>query len=175
MTLLPLSSLWITSQILSALSFLFIAWSFQNRNRRDVLRVMFVGAFLNGLHFICLQKLSAAGNIFIIMVAMSLAQRDIKNRLSLQLSFAAVFALMTAITFMGVSSLLSFLASVLSTTGMFTPTERKMRFILLFATSTWIIHNAYIFSPIATLKEGVILLSSIVGFVRLDIGRDKTI
>lgn len=166
---------WLLSQLLSFCAFLLIVASFQLRKRGQILLCLLLGALLNGTHFILLRQLSAGLDILVIMVALVLARESRDLSLRFPIAFIGIFTVITVATWHGGPSLLSWLASVLSVLGMFSQDNRRMRRTLGAASSVWVVHNAIVGSPVATLKELVILISAVVGYQRNEASTQKNI
>ncbi len=74
--------------------------------------------------------------------------------------------LLALCTYGGGLSVLSCLGAVLGTIGSFCAEDRRLRQVMMGATTTWLVHNMLAGSPTAVLMEGLFLVSNLLGYYR---------
>lgn len=152
------------SQILASLALLADLISFQIRGRAGVLACFGVGGLLYSVHFILLDRWSAAAIGFLasirFLVAMFTSSR------TLMWLFVALVGITTYLTYQGPISLLPCLGSICGTIASFQPHDRAVRLMLLPASGAWLLHNVIVGTPGGVAAELLALANNIVGLYR---------
>jgi len=85
--------------------------------------------------------------------------------------FIAASLVIAAATFHGALSVLSCLGSIFGTIGSFCEDDKRLRQMLLVATSLWLLHNVLAGTPTAVLMEALFIASNLLGYYRYYSGR----
>lgn len=162
-------SLFVFSQILAALAFLFGMASFQFKPRKTVLICIFFCAIFNASHFLVLERYAAGTLIFINALRFLVAAFFPSQRwmwVFIGLSFVSF-----VFTWQDWVSLLGLAATLIGTVGTFKHTDREVRIYLMWVSAFWVLHNLLVGSPVAMLMEGCFLLSNYWGLRRFYLAR----
>jgi len=162
--MLPLTPLFIISQILMFISFGITLVAFQLK-KPSIFRIFFVvSSIFTAAHFILLGAYTAA---IIVLISGSRWLASLFTKQKIFIAIFMVLAVVAAIlTWDSWISLLPLAASLLGTLASFNTKEAHTRKILLGATSLWILHNTLVFTPVGIFAEGVFLVSNTVGYLR---------
>jgi len=138
--------------------------AFQFRARPAILRSWSISAALNGAHFLLLDVPGAATLAFVTSLRFLVASFTGDRRVM------AVFMALTAAGFLATFTrpvgFLALVATLLGTWASFQPGDRTVRATLAICASLWVVHNAVVGSPVATLMELAFLASNAVGWRR---------
>ncbi len=152
------------SQLLVVIAIGFDLLSFQFKHRRQIIACLVVSCLLVALHFALLGHWTATG------LGMVAAVRFIASYCTTSKKMMAFFLVLTlliaAITFNGMLSVIGCLGSLFGTVGSFCQDDKRLRQVLLVATSLWLIHNILAGSPTAVLLETVFIGSNLLGYYR---------
>lgn len=153
------------SQVFAALAFLCGTYSYQLSDRKKVLLCWSLCALLNSLHFVILGALTPCVITLITGSRFFLAQRT--NSVGIFLFF--IFASLSAgyLTYEKPINLIPIGTSLIGTTAVFYGSNAMLRLGLGICSTMWLYHNIVVGSPMASLMEGVFLLSNLIGYIRL--------
>lgn len=165
-------STFILSQLLAALAFAAGLAAFQFRARPAILRCWSLCAALNGVHFLLLGVPGAATLAAMISVRFLIASFTSDRRIMVFFMILAVVGFLA--TFTRPVGFLALASTLLGTWASFQPSDRTVRATLAICASLWVVHNAIIGSPVATLMELAFLASNAVGWRRFH-GRAKMV
>lgn len=128
-------------------------------------------AILISLHFVLLEKWTAAGLTFlgVIRFATSYHTTSIKVRNF----FLGASVVISIVTFQGFLSVLSCFATIFSTMASFHKEDQRLRQFMILSTSLWIIHNFIAWTPVAIVMEVLFVSSNLVGYYRFYIKKKK--
>lgn len=160
-------SFFIASQILVGLASLFDIASFQFENRKKLLATLFISGLLIATHFALLAEWTAAC-LMLIGACRYLAGMFISDP-RMKWLFYMVTLLATALTFSGITSSLSCIASLLHTKASFSHNDKLMRWLMLIGTAVWGVHDIIVGSPVAVLMDVLFIISSVIGYYRIHI------
>jgi hypothetical protein len=158
------------SQILAALAFAAGLAAFQFRARPSILRSWSLCAALNGAHFLLLGVPGAATLAAMISVRFLIASFTSDRRIMAFFMILAVAGFLA--TFTRPVGFLALASTLLGTWASFQPNDRTVRATLAVCASLWVVHNAIIGSPVATVMELSFLASNAIGWRRFH-GRAK--
>jgi len=162
-------SLFLTSQILAGLAFVFGMASFQFKPRKTVLLCIFFCAIFNASHFLVLERYGAGTLIFINSLRFLVAAFIPSQRwMWLFIGFSLIGF---AFTWTDIVSLLGLAATLIGTVGTFKQTDREVRLYLMWVSAFWVVHNLLVGSPVAMLMEACFLLSNYWGWRRFYVGK----
>jgi hypothetical protein len=157
--------MFLLSQFLAFLSFLSGAFAFQLKERKTVLMFWAGSAFLNSLHFLCLERYTSSVITLIIAARFLLAGRS--SEMWKFYFFMAAQLLAGYLTFSGPLSYYPVAASVVGTISVFLLSNANMRIGLAVCSLIWIAHNYQAGTPVGMLSEVIFLVSNAIGFLRL--------
>jgi len=157
-------SLFVISQILAGLAFLFGMASFQFKLRKTVLLCIFFCAIFNASHFLVLERYGAGTLIFINSLRFLVAA-FIPSRRWMWV-FIGLSLISFAFTWTDVVSLLALTATMIGTVGTFKQSDREVRLYLMWVSAFWVLHNLLVNSPVAMLMEACFLLSNFIAWKR---------
>lgn len=157
-------SVFYVSQLLVGVAICFDLLSFQFKERRRILACLIVSCLLVATHFALLGYWTAAG--LGLLAALRFIASFFTTSKKIMVVFACTSVLVAVITFHGALSILSCLGSVFGTIGSFCKEDKRLRQVLLVATSLWLVHNFLAGSPTAVLMEALFIGSNLVGYYR---------
>jgi Bacterial inner membrane protein len=163
-------STFLLSQLLVALAFAAGLAAFQFRARPAILRSWSLCAALNGAHFLLLGVPGAATLAAMISVRFLVASFTRDRRV--MVFFMILSATGFLATYTRPVGLLALAATLLGTWASFQPNDRTVRATLAICASLWVLHNAIVGSPVATVMELAFLASNAIGWRRFH-GRAK--
>lgn len=154
----------ILSQVLVAIAIGFDLMSFQFKERQKIVTCLFFAGTLISSHFILLEQWTAASLMVIATIRYLVSVFSTSPKLKYFFCGASMVA--TAVTFSGVVSLVSGLASVIQTAAAFNQDDRRLRELMIVGTALWLIHNYLVGSPTAVLMEALFISSNLIGYYR---------
>ncbi len=152
------------SQLLVGVAIGFDLLSFQFKERRRIIACLVISCLLVASHFALLGYWTATG--LGLLAALRFAASLLTTSKTLMAVFIGASLVIAAVTFHGMLSILSCLGSICGTIGSFSRTDKRLRQLMLLATSLWLVHNVLAGSPTAVLMEGVFISSNLVGYYR---------
>ncbi|WP_122031994.1 YgjV family protein [Aliivibrio sp. EL58] len=158
-------SFFIISQILVGLAALFDIASFQFTNRKILLLALSISALLIAAHFALLEEWTAAC-LLVIGASRYFAGIFISDP-RMKWLFYFVTVLGTILTFNGITSVLSCIASLFHTEASFMRNDKLMRWLMVFGTVVWGAHDIIVGSPVAVLIDILFIISSAIGYYRI--------
>lgn len=167
---MPDMSTFLLSQLLAALAFAAGLAAFQFRARPAILRSWSLCAALNGAHFLLLGVPGAATLAGMISVRFLIASFTSDRRIMVFFMILAVVGFL--VTYTRLVGFLALASTLLGTWASFQANDRTVRATLAVCASLWVVHNAIIGSPVATLMELAFLASNAIGWRRFH-GRAK--
>lgn len=162
-------SLFVASQILVGLAALFDIASFQFKNRKTLLSLLCISALLIASHFVLLKEWTAA--CLLVVGAVRYFTGIFTENPKVRWFFYFVTLLGTALTFNGITSMLSCMGSLFRTSASFSRNDKFMRLVMVLGTVIWVIHDVLVGSPVAVLLDILFIVSSYIGYYRI-YGRD---
>jgi hypothetical protein len=157
--------MFIISQVIIFLSFLVGIIANQAQSRSNILRIWSVAALLSCIHFFVLGEYVAATFVFVTFLRFVIS--SITTNIRWMFVFFVVASFNLYINYSEMHHILSFLATIIGTIGSFQKNVYAVRVGMFAASSTWIIHNLIVFSPVAVLMEFFFIVSNVIGTYRL--------
>ncbi|GIC78999.1 YgjV family protein [Moritella sp. F3] len=157
-------SLFFISQVLVAIAICFDLMSFQFKERQKIVACLFCAGVLISSHFILLEQWTAASLMVIATVRYLVSIFSTSPKLKYLFGSASLIA--TVLTYSGLISVLSFLASSFQTVAAFNKDDKRLRELMVVGTSLWLVHNYLIGSPTAVIMEALFITSNLVGYYR---------
>lgn len=153
------------SQIIASISFCSDLVAFYLPKRVYVLRTLAFSTFLLSLHFLLLDKYSAAAMMLLACIRFLVATRSTDRRLVYFFLIAALVS--CALTWQGIADLLPLGGSLMLTFAAFQINDSRLRLFTLMGSLFWIANNIVAHSPVAILMETTFFLSTLVSLLRL--------
>ncbi len=153
------------SQLFATGTFVCDLISWQCRDRTRVLAVLVVSAVFYALHFALLHAWSGAA-LAAFSALRFFAARKFPGHNALVAVFVTVTVILTAATYGGYPSLIACMGGVCGTIAAFQREGKRLRLMMMGATTLWLLYNLCLKSPVGTLLEASFLLSNIVGYRR---------
>lgn len=157
-------SVFVISQILVAIAIMFDLLSFQFKDRRKIVSCLFCAGILISAHFALLEQWTATS--LMVIATIRYLTSIFSTSVKLMFTFAIGSMLATVITYSGITSVLSGIASIFQTAAAFNRDDRRLRELMIVGTSFWLIHNYLIGSPTAVLMESLFICSNLIGYYR---------
>ena len=154
----------IVSQILVFFALIFDFVGMQFKARKKIILFLGISASLISAHYFFLGKI-AAGIIIIISLVRYITCYFTTNKKYLYL-FILLSTLTLIFTYRETFDLIIYFGILSIIVGNFQSEEMKLRKIMMVGTSTLIIYNIIIFSPMGAIVEGSLLISNIIGYYR---------
>lgn len=98
-----------------------------------------------------------------------------KSTLIFQILFGALFVTLGALSWQGPISIFVILAKLISSVSLGIKTPRTIRFLNLISNPCWLVYNLYMGSVAGIITDSLVLASTIIAVVRLDILKKKEI
>ena len=157
-------TIFMISQILVATAIIFDLLSFQFKNRKYILLCLISASILISLHFLLLEKWTAAALMMVAFLRFSTSY--FTTSLKARNFFILLSILVSIITFQNFLSIISCIAAIFGTLASFHKEDRQLRQLMVLGSSFWILHNALVFSPVAVIMETIFLSSNLIGYYR---------
>jgi hypothetical protein len=164
-----LTTFFIISQVLVFIAMIFDFLSLQFKKRQHIFLNLIVSASLISVHYFLLNKV-AAGVIIFFSVIRFITCYFTTNKKFLY-GFIALNTISLFFTYMEVFDLIIYFGLLFIIVGNFQEDTKRMRQLMMIGTSTLIVYNFIIFSPMAVVVEASFLISNIIGYYRHHIRR----
>ena len=138
--------------------------SFQLKSRVAILLLLTLSCVFLTIHYVLLDSAAAAIVVGISAIRFFVASRT--QHVAVALSFLAASIIGTLATWRIPADVLVLLGGALANTASFADTDKKLRLIMMLATSCFLVYNALIFSPVGILVEISFLSSNFLGYYR---------
>jgi hypothetical protein len=163
-------SAFVLSQIFALISFVFDLASFQCRDRTHTLLLLSIAQAFAGAHFFLLDA-TTAGTILLLSSTRFFIGIFTTKKLVMYI-FIALILVVGFITVGQAYDLLPVVGGILGTLGAFSSNKKRMRQFFMGGTSTAIIFNILIFSPVAIVSELFFLSSNLLSYWRFYIRKN---
>ena len=164
-------STFLISQILVTLAIGFDLFSFQLKQREKMLVCFMSAATLIAIHFLLLEKWTAAALSFLAVARFITSY--FTTSIVVRNTFITLSLIIGIVTFHGGLSVLSTLGAIFGTMSAFEKNDKQLRQLMMVATSFWIIHNTLALTPVAVVMELLFISSNAVGYYRFYIKKRK--
>lgn len=152
------------SQILVAIAICFDLMSFQFKERKKIVTCLFFAGTLISSHFILLEQWTAASLMLIATVRYLVSVFSTSAKL--KYLFCGVSIISTSVTYTGLVSVVSCVASLFQTVAAFNKDDRRLRELMIIGTALWLVHNYMVGSPTAVVMEVLFISSNLIGYYR---------
>lgn len=157
-------SSFLLSQILVSIAICTDILSFQFKDRKKIVGCLLVSTLLISAHFMLLEHWTAAG--LGLVAAVRFATSLFTSSKKMMGLFICSAVIITACSFEGLLSILSCWGAIFGTAAAFCREDKRLRQLMLVATSFWVVHNYIAGSPGAVLMELLFISSNLVGYYR---------
>ena len=157
-------SSFLLSQILVSIAICTDILSFQFKDRKKIVGCLLVSTLLISAHFMLLEHWTAAG--LGLVAAVRFATSLFTSSKKMMGLFICSAVIITACSFEGLLSILSCGGAIFGTAAAFCREDKRLRQLMLVATSFWVVHNYIAGSPGAVLMELLFISSNLVGYYR---------
>ncbi|MGL6261936.1 YgjV family protein [Vibrio sp. WXL210] len=154
----------ILSQVLVAIAIGFDLMSFQFKDRKKIVTCLFFAGLFISSHFFLLEQYTAASLMVIATIRYLVSAFSTSNKLKYVFCTGSIIS--SVVTYSGIISIISCLASVFQTVAAFSKNDRRLREYMIVGTTFWLIHNYAIGSPTAVLMEVLFITSNLLGYYR---------
>lgn len=163
-SMLEITPLFIISQILMLISFFITLSAFQMK-KSITFRILFViSAIFAGSHFLLLGATTAGVLVFLNGLRWFIS--IFTKHKAFVVIFIILIGVTSILTWHSWISIFAVTGGLLGTLASFNKNEQDTRKILLGATSSWIIHNSLILTPVGIITESILFISNIIGYWR---------
>ena len=162
--MIELNTYFILSQIFMFCAMITDFLSFQYKKREHTLLLFAASAALISLHYFFLNKVAAGVIVFFSVIRFITCYFTTEKRIMyffLLLNTSSLF-----FTYRELIDLIAYSASCIIVVGNFQKDNRLMRKIMMFGTSTFVLYNIIILSPMGIAVEGLFLCSNFLGYYR---------
>ncbi len=152
------------SQVLIGIAFITDFLSFQFKDRKKIILLLFISVILISSHYFLLGKTTAGILTTISLLRFSIAYFSTKKVWMFVLLGLTLLGF--AFTYAEPISFIVLLGLMLITIGTFQGKDQNLRKIMMSGTVLMVIYNALIFSPMAVFLESAFLISNLIGYYR---------
>ena len=171
-----MTATYILSQLFIVIECILLATSYQSKSRKKIVLFNLFSLISAGISYMLLSAYSGFAMIIIAIIRNIIFILDEKKNgkrntngkndyiilaFLLFLSFIAAF-----FTFRGILSMLSVVASTLYTISVWQKNTKVYKVLGIPIATLWMLYNIYIFSILGIILETIILISSIIGYVK---------
>ncbi len=167
---------YILSQVFIIISYILLAFTYQTKNRTNILIFSFGSLIMTGLSYVFLSAYSGLAMVVVAIIRNIIFIIDEKKNgksnknttkdyivLAVLYIISIVFAVFT---YNGILSMMSVVATMLYTFSVWQKNTKTYKLLGIPIEAIWIIYNIYIFSIFGIILESVLAVSTIVGYLR---------
>ena len=167
---------YILSQVFIIISYILLAFTYQTKNRTNILIFNFGSLIMTGLSYIFLSAYSGLAMVVVAIIRNIIFIIDEKKNgksnknstkdyviLAILYIISIAFAI---ITYNGILSMMSVAATMLYTFSVWQKNTKVYKLLGMPIEAIWIIYNVYIFSIFGIILESVLAVSTVVGYLR---------
>jgi len=152
------------SQLLVSITLAIECYAMQLKDKNRILALLSISSLFNGFHYLLLEQ-PTAGYIFLFSSIRFLISIKWKFQW-MAVASLCISLFITVCSYIGLLSILGFIATIFITTGSFSKNDKFLRIMMIIGGTLWLVHNVLLWSPIGILVETVFVGSSIVGYYR---------
>lgn len=167
---------YILSQVFIIISYILLAFTYQTKNRTNILIFNFGSLIMTGLSYIFLSAYSGLAMVVVAIIRNIIFIIDEKKNgksnknstkdyviLAILYIVSIAFAI---ITYNGILSMMSVAATMLYTFSVWQRNTKVYKLLGMPIEAIWIIYNVYIFSIFGIILESVLAVTIVVGYIR---------
>ncbi|SEL72439.1 inner membrane protein [Colwellia chukchiensis] len=152
------------SQLLVTITLIIESFAMQLKNKNYILAALSVSCFFNAWHYLLLEQ-PTAGYIFLFSSIRFLVSIKWKSQW-ISVASLSLSLLITISTYIGVLSIIGFIATVFITVGSFSKNDKFLRLMMIAGGSLWLLHNLLLWTPVGIMVEVIFVGSSAIGYYR---------
>ena len=162
---------------MGVLALVFLAYSFQNNNKKTLLKFQIASSFLYAMQYLFLGAFTGCVMNIVCMVRNYLFKEygDIEISLKWLLIIISAMSLLTMFTYDGLISLLPFLAVFSFTISLWIGNLRLIRIVEAIAAALFIIYSIYVYAIAGVLAYSFELSTVLFAIYRFDIKKDNKV
>lgn len=167
---------YILSQVSIIINYLFLVITYQSKSRKNILIYNFGALIATGISYICLSAYSGLAMVVVAIIRNVIFIIDEKKNGKsnkngtkdyIILAILYTISIISAIfTYDGILSMMSVIATMLYTYSVWQKNTKIYKALGIPIGIMWIIYNIYIFSIFGIILEVVLVISSIIGYIR---------
>lgn len=167
---------YILSQIFIIISYIFLIFTYQTKNRKSILVYNFVSLIATGLSYVFLSAYSGLAMVGVAIIRNIIFLIDEKKNgkseknttkdyiiLAVLYLISIIFAIFT---YNGILSMMSVVATMLYTFSVWQKNTKVYKLLGMPIEAIWIVYNIYIFSIFGIILESILAISTVVGYLR---------
>lgn len=167
---------YILSQVFIIISYIFLVFTYQTKNRKSILIFNFISLIATGLSYIFLSAYSGLAMVGVAIIRNIIFIVDEKKNgkkeknttkdyiiLAILYLISIIFAVFT---YNGILSMMSVVATMLYTFSVWQKNTKVYKLLGIPIEAIWIIYNIYIFSIFGIILESILAISTVVGYLR---------
>ena len=167
---------YIISQVFIIISYLFLAFTYQKKNRKIILVYNFISLLATGMSYLFLSAYSGLAMVGVAIIRNIIFLIDEKKNgksdknsskdyiiLGTLYLISILFAILT---YKGMLSMMSVVATMLYTFSVWQKNTRLYKLLGIPVETIGIIYNIYIFSVFGIILESILAISAVVGYLR---------
>ena len=163
------------SQLLTVVLYTLLCLTYIERSRRQILVTNLISHFVEVIIFILLKGYTGLAMIIFNFFRDNFFLIDSKNQNNKEITRRDIHILiillmgimfLSIISFDGIYSMFPILATIASTIAIWQKNTRIYRFLGIICSSCWLIYHIYLCSIIAIILESLLLISTIIGYIR---------
>ncbi len=171
-----MTTAYILSQIFIIINYIFLAITYQLKNRKSILIINFGALIATGLSYVFLKAYSGLAMvilaiirniIFIIDEKKNGKSEELYTKDYIILAVLVIISIVSAIfTYNGFLSMMSVMGTMMYTYSVWQKNTKVYKILGIPVGILWIIYNIYIFSIFGIILETVLLVSALIGYIR---------
>lgn len=171
-----ISITYILSQVFIIISYIFLVFTYQTKNRKSILIYNFISLIATGLSYIFLSAYSGLAMVGVAIIRNIIFLIDEKRNgkseknttkdyiiLAILYLISIIFAIFT---YNGILSMMSVVATMLYTFSVWQKNTKVYKLLGMPIEAIWIIYNIYIFSIFGIILESILAISTVIGCIR---------
>lgn len=150
-------------QLIGAIAFLFLIWSYQKKKKVEILVLQIISAIIFSIHYYFLNAATAVFcNIIncIVFLLIYFYEKKNKNKLSLFVIMIPLLIIISLISWDGISSILPIIASIIVLIGFLLNNENDIRLIGIISSLCWLIYGLIYISYSAIIFNAVTIITT---------------
>ena len=160
---------YIISQILGAIGYSLLAYSFFKKEKKQILYIQILAYIGFTTHYVLLDALTGTlCNIigFIALILIYFFSNDEKKKKILVLILIPLLIIMSVLSYENIYSLFPIIACLITFNSFLSKDENKIRFIGIISASLWLIYAIVYVSYSAIVFEAITVISTIIAYIK---------
>lgn len=180
---MELTTIYIISQVITVIYFAMLSLSYLLKNRKKILIANFVAhigqmsamAMLNGYTGAAMSAIMMLRDLTLLIQEMQKSKgKQINKKVDLGILVITVVLMivLTVFTYNGPLSLLSVIATLVTTFALWQKDVTRYKLLGLLASLLWLAYNIFIMSIMGIILEVILLICSVIGYIK-DVKKNK--